>query len=105
MKFRGERVKKLNEMQKGKMYVIVHDEFPAPSGSFKNVEEKAYAFVYLDNVVHEQTLWGNKKSQEITYICDLINAPEGESEFKLFETIDQISIDKDESALYRLVQI
>jgi len=38
-------------------------------------------------------------------VCDLINAPEGESEFKLYETIDQVSIDEEKTGLYSLVQI
>lgn len=106
MKFKGERIQRLEEMQKGKMYVIIHEEFDGNAyDAFRNAQEKAYAFVYLNKEVHEKNHWGKETIQEITYFCDIINAPEGESEFKLFETIDQVNLDNDESALYSLVQI
>lgn len=94
---------KLSEMQRGRMYVVVHEEFVDYHS--RTPKEQAYAFVFLDSVIHDKEVLNNKKFQEITYVCDLINAPEGESEFKLYETIDQVSIDEEKTGLYSLVQI
>lgn len=97
MRFKGERVERLKDMQRGKMYVLEHDEiYSGP---------QAYAFVFLKSIVHTEEMFNTTKFQEITYMCDIINAPEGKSEFKLFESIDQKALDKLESRLYTLLQI
>lgn len=103
MKFMGERMYKLSDMERGKMYVIVQEEFVDYHS--RTPKEQAYAFVYLEKIVHEKEMLNNSNFQEITYMCDLINAPDGESEFKLFETIDQEAINEEKTGLYSLVQI
>jgi hypothetical protein len=98
MKFKGEQINKLSDMVPGHMYVFV-------SYSTYDEKEKAYAFVYLKKVIHEEVMLNKSALAEITYICDIINAPEESSEFKVYKTMDQPMLDEGRSKLYKLYEI
>lgn len=86
-------------MQEGNMYVFIND------GNDWRTKQEAYAFVFLKKIKHKEEMLNSKAFQEITYVCDLINARPEESEFKLFEAVDQQTLDDNKSALYTLIEI
>ena len=98
---KGRKINKLSSMIPGEIYMLadLDKDMPKLHGTDKMEDSQGntlYTFVFL-------------KSQEVgkdcIYECDLLEAPEGESLFKLFETLDQAAIDAGTAILYKLSEL
>ena len=108
MYFKGVRIYKLSEMIPGQIYLFAEtDPESAPkrltsTGLEEQIKDSDGNMLYTFILISKKD-WS--VSKEVEYTCDLLEAPEGQSEFKFFETLDQDSLDVGTAALYKLSEV
>jgi len=97
----GHKLERLSLMEPGHIYLYAETETQIPrTPSHEDLKDSEgnvlYTFVLVSMTVVEN---------DIVYDCDLVEGPEGQSKFRLYETLDQYMIDQGTAVLYKLGNI